>query len=192
MRESIYRIIEESSIKDKDGHKLYKLECKFCGYQKIARKSSMFVAEKCTHRMMLEPKIKNKRLRIIFKLMKGRCYNNTNKSFRFYGAKGIRICDEWLNNPLKFEEWAIENGYRDDLSIDRINSLGNYEPQNCRWISKIQNAKFKSNTNIITVKNISMSGRDWSKFLGRGVNYVNTFIRKNGLEPAIKKIESMI
>jgi len=69
--------------------------------------------------------------------MVGRCHNpNWNNYFTktYYKDKGIIVCDEWRNDFEKFKKWAMENGYRDDLSIDRINSNGNYEPSNCRWI----------------------------------------------------------
>ena len=68
--------------------------------------------------------------------MKARCYNKDNSEYKNYGARGIKICDEWLNNVKKFYDWALENGYKENLSIDRINNDGNYEPNNCRWANK--------------------------------------------------------
>lgn len=71
-----------------------------------------------------------------FYSMKARCYNKDNSEYKNYGARGIKICDEWLNNVKKFYDWALENGYKENLSIDRINNDGNYEPNNCRWANK--------------------------------------------------------
>lgn len=67
--------------------------------------------------------------------MKQRCYNSNNKDYCNYGNRGIKVCDEWLHDYLKFHNWAYDNGYNDGLSLDRINPNGNYEPSNCRWIT---------------------------------------------------------
>lgn len=69
----------------------------------------------------------------VFDGMKQRCNNPNNKNYEKYGGRGIRICTEWLNDPKIFFDWAIKNGYKEGLSIDRINVNGNYEPDNCRW-----------------------------------------------------------
>ena len=76
--------------------------------------------------------------------MEERCYNIKNKSFKNYGGKGIVICDEWLQDFNKFKEWALANGYEDNLTIDRINNNGNYEPSNCRWVTKSFNSGYTS------------------------------------------------
>jgi len=67
-----------------------------------------------------------------------RCNNKKNTRFKYYGGRGIIICDEWLNNFKSFYDWSIKNGYSDDLTIDRINNDGNYEPGNCRWITMLE------------------------------------------------------
>ena len=71
--------------------------------------------------------------------MRNRCYNPHRNSYRYYGAKGVRICDEWRDDYSKFREWALANGYdenapRGQCTIDRINPFGDYEPSNCRWV----------------------------------------------------------
>lgn len=71
--------------------------------------------------------------------MKKRCYNQKCIGYKNYGGKGITICDEWLNDFESFYNWSMENGYSDNLTIDRINSAGNYEPANCRWITRSEN-----------------------------------------------------
>lgn len=73
------------------------------------------------------------RLYKIWCKMKERCYNPKSKSFDNYGGRGIFICDEWCNDFAKFYDWSLSNGYKDDLTIDRINVKLGYFPENCRW-----------------------------------------------------------
>lgn len=65
--------------------------------------------------------------------MKTRCYKETSKMYKNYGARGIIVCQEWLDSYENFYEWSISNGYGNGLSLDRIDDNGNYEPSNCRW-----------------------------------------------------------
>lgn len=73
------------------------------------------------------------RLYGIWSGMKARCYNPNRDEYKWYGAKGVTICEEWKNDFQKFYDWSLANGYNDNLTIDRINPYGDYEPANCRW-----------------------------------------------------------
>lgn len=84
------------------------------------------------------------RLYNIWTHMKGRCYNPNRGDYRYYGGKGITLYGKWKNNFIIFREWALGNGYNDNLCIDRINSDGNYEPDNCQFITQPENTA-KSN-----------------------------------------------
>jgi len=84
----------------------------------------------------------------VWKSMKSRCLRKTDKRYSRYGGRGISICNEWLNNPEAFIEWANGSGYKKGLSIDRKNNDGNYSPDNCRFIIISKNNRNSSNTHL--------------------------------------------
>ena len=81
----------------------------------------------------------NKRLYSIWQNMKQRCHNSNNPKWEYYGGKGIKVCSEWYTDFKAFEKWALNNGYADNLEIDRIDNNGNYESSNCQWLTHSQN-----------------------------------------------------
>lgn len=85
----------------------------------------------------------NTRLYRIWCAMKDRCSRKGAINYKYYGGKGIRVCDEW-SSFQNFREWAIENGYSDNLTIDRIDSSADYRPDNCRWITLQENARISA------------------------------------------------
>jgi len=97
-------------------------------------------AEKAKERMTTHG-ISNTRVYFIYKDMKRRCYSPQRKNYKHYGGRGITICDEWLNSPLEFYNWAMNNGYESHLTIDRIDNDGNYCPENCQWITREDSTK---------------------------------------------------
>ena len=188
-RIGIYDVLYECNRKTNDGHRLYHVKCSICGFETDMAKRYIYEPKICKHVSITGRYIhggtykwNNKRLKTIFEGMKARCYIPTNKSYRWHGAKGIKICDEWLDNPLSFEEWSLANGYNDDLSIDRKNGNKNYCPENCRWITINDNSKYKSTTRKITVNNITHTGKDWGRLLGLSKNRINNYIRKYGID----------
>lgn len=91
------------------------------------------------------------RLARIWINMVRRCHDPKATSFLRYGEKGIYVCDEWLNDFSAFKTWAIESGYRDDLTLDRIDNAKGYEPGNCRWATYIEQANNKTNNVRIVI-----------------------------------------
>ena len=81
------------------------------------------------------------KLYAIWTTMKQRCHNSNTKQYKYYGARGIKVCDEWKNDYMNFYNWAMKNGYREGLTIDRIDVNGNYEPDNCEWVTKSENTR---------------------------------------------------
>ena len=133
------------------------------------------------------------RLYNVWCAMKERCYNPHNKRFKNYGLKGIKVCAEWHDYAV-FREWAKSTGYKevDDykekLTIDRIDPNGNYEPNNCRWITPREQNRNYSKNHFITYKGKTLCITDWEK--ETGINRATILYRvKNGksLEEIFKK-----
>ena len=101
----------------------------------------------------------------IWQHMKSRCSNDNNQAYSHYGGRGITVCTEWTgkNGFVNFYNWAMKNGYSDDLSIDRINVNGNYEPDNCRWANKEVQQNNKTNNVIISYNGESMNLSQWAR-----------------------------
>lgn len=89
--------------------------------------------------------VNNKKIYKRWSHMKSRCERKNDISYKNYGARGIKVCDEW-KDYTNFEKWSLENGYADNLELDRIDNNGNYEPSNCRYVTRTQNARNKRTT----------------------------------------------
>ena len=180
----IYQVMYLCNYRDKYGHRMFHVKCTECGQEFDRKLFEIQSTIKCNHvdrfgtPLDVNFQWKSKRLGDILKGMKNRCYKETEKSYRWYGAKGIRICKEWLESPKAFQDWSYSHGYKDDLTIDRIDEDKDYCPENCRWITMACNAKHKSTTNEIEVDGVSHTGREWSELLSLGINTINKMLRK--------------
>jgi len=95
--------------------------------------------------------------------IKERCYNPNNRSFKDYGFRGIKMCSQWKTSFKKFYNWAIENGYKEGLTIERHNVNGNYTPKNCGWIPKKDQSKNRTNSVRIEYNGDSKTSTEWSE-----------------------------
>lgn len=118
---------------------------------------------------------KKPRTFIIWSGMKARCYDPKATSYKSYGKRGIRVCDEWLgeNGFKNFHEWAMSHGYSDDCQLDRIDSDKNYSPENCQWLIRHENAIKQRKTRFFVINGEKLSIADWCRKLkiGRATAY---------------------
>lgn len=113
--------------------------------------------------------------------MKQRCNNPSSQCWENYGGRGITYCSEWENYNV-FREWAINNGYNDELTLDREDVNGNYDPNNCRWVPvSIQNNNKRTNR-ILEIDGVSHTVGEWAKI--SGINYETLLYRlSRGVHP---------
>ena len=110
------------------------------------------------------------RLYKIYERIKNCTINSNHPQYKDYGNRNIKMCDEWLNDYQAFKKWAYESGYKDNApkgkyTIDRINNNGNYEPNNCRWISYKEQARNRRTTILLEYNNKKQCAKDWSEEL---------------------------
>lgn len=133
---------------------------------------------------------KHSRLSCIYNNMKQRCLNPKTVNYKYYGGRGITVCDEWYTPHSQkgfkaFKEWALSNGYKDGLTIDRIDRNKGYYPENCRWVTvEVQNNN-KGDNHIITYKGKTQNLMQWCKELN--LSYERTASRLDTLNWDVKK-----
>lgn len=112
--------------------------------------------------------------------MRQRCSNKNLSCYKNYGGRGISVCDEWKDSFESFYEWAICNGYKEGLSIERINNNGNYCPDNCKWIKKSAQANNRRRNKHIEYKGETHNLSEWCNILGVSYSLVHNRMNKLG------------
>lgn len=173
--DGVLKIIAFEGLKlTNTGHhvSMYRVKCLHCGQEQILSLSSL---RRNTGTGCWYCRIGRRthgesdtRLYNIWEKIKGRCFNDTDAAYSRYGGRGITMCDEWNgeNGYINFRAWALSNGYKRHLSIDRINNDGNYEPSNCRWADRFTQANNKRNNTIIICDGKSLTLAEWSRETG--------------------------
>lgn len=106
------------------------------------------------------------RLYACYYRIRRRCERKSDPSYNRYGGRGIKMCDEWKNDIMAFITWGIENGYKEGLSIDRIDNDGDYSPDNCRWADAMQQSNNRSTNKLVTYKGETHTVAEWSRIVG--------------------------
>lgn len=115
--------------------------------------------------------------------MKTRCYNPKAGNYKYYGGKGVSVCDEWKDDFKSFYTWAKENGYKKNLTIDRIDTNKDYEPSNCRWITQKEQTNNTSQNVLIEYMGETHTLSEWVDILGLSYKTVYSRIYSYGWEP---------
>lgn len=115
--------------------------------------------------------------------IKQRCYNPNHEGYKYYGARGIKMCDEWKDNSDSFCEWAYANGYKAGMSIERIDTDGNYEPDNCTFIPIEEQPKNRRTTHFITIGDRTLTYSDWCRLFDVDYHTVNRIRSKYNCSP---------
>lgn len=124
------------------------------------------------------------RLYRIWKQMRIRCRVKSNPHYRFYGARGIYVCQEWEDFSV-FRDWALSHGYTDELTIDRINNDGPYSPENCRWTTMQVQVQNTRNCKYYEFNGERLTHNEWARRLGINPATLTERIKRHGLEYAL-------
>lgn len=181
-----WRVIKQAPS-DKRGQAMWVCQCA-CSNNTISvvrgadLRSGKSLSCGCLHNELLSDirsthKKTGTRLYVIWKNMRQRCYNSNHPAYKNYGGRGVSVCQEW-NSFDVFGKWALENGYNDSLSIDRIDCDGDYNPQNCRWADNSVQSNNRRCNHYITIGDDTLSLSEWCKKLGKVYGTVRSRINK--------------
>lgn len=168
-----------------DLHKYYICKCD-CGKEIIVRSTCLRLGQKCCGCENKKTFLKNikkhgmygTRIYRIWNGILSRTKYKSKKEKDCYWGRGIKVCEEWSNDFLSFYNWAMENGYNDNLTIDRIDVNGNYCPENCRWITKKEQANNRRTNKNLTINGETKTISQWSEYFNMSYNAVLVRLKK--------------
>lgn len=183
-------IVNGAELVKRVNSRLWEIRCK-CGESFIAQPSDSqgrctkcgYIANSANRTKHGEAYNKQKkttsRLYNIWLGIRARCNNKNNHKYSDYGGRGISICKEW-DSYEAFKNWAVSNGYADNLSIDRVDVNGNYEPSNCRWITQKEQMRNTRNNHLLTYNGETMTMVEWAERCGIKYHTLKQRINKYG------------
>lgn len=189
-RYGMLTVIEYVGTRGRRHHSYWKRSCD-CGREVIARGSHLISGNikscGCLRSVANKEKssqngLSRSRIYNTYYGMLKRCYLSSNASYDRYGGRGIGVCEEWRSDFKNFYEWAMQNGYGDGKSIDRIDVNGDYCPGNCRWVNAKHQANNRTNTTYITFSGQTRSASEWAEITGIPRVTIKNRIRK-GMSP---------
>lgn len=130
---------------------------------------------------------KNRRLLNMWQTMKQRCENPKREKYEAYGGRGISVCEEW-HDSRKFVEWALSHGYKEGLQLDRIDNDGDYEPDNCRWVSPKENSRNRSNNKKLSLCGITKTIAEWCETIDISEYTLYWWLREYGEKECEKRV----
>lgn len=160
-------VIKQIKAKNKSARWLCKCECgKYTEADSNHLQKGSIKSCGCEQGPKKKHQMCNTRIYKIWEGMKERCYTNNEKTqnYKNYKSRDIKVCDEW-KEFINFYTWAIANGYEDNLTIDRIDNNGNYEPNNCRWVDMKTQCNNRRSNIIIKYNNEEHTLMEWSEIL---------------------------
>lgn len=177
-------------------HNFWLFKCD-CGNEKIIDKHSVTSGHTKSCGCNMVPKefkhLQNTRLFSIWRGMMNRCYLKSKCNYRYYGGRGIKVCDDWNETWhrgfLRFYDWAIKSGYKDGLTLDRIDVNGDYCPENCRWVTwEVQVENRRDNSIKIEYNGEKRNLKEWCRLFGMNYSTIRNRIKTRGLsfEEALK------
>lgn len=176
-------VIERAKENTKHGRARWLCKCE-CGKEIITSGNCLLQghAKSCgcsakDNKSLYKHGLSQTRIHYIWRAMKDRCYNPNNSHYYLYGGRGITICNEWLNDFMSFYNWSMNNGYSENLTIDRIENDKSYSPNNCRWATDIVQSNNKRNNKLFTHNGESKSLAEWCRIFG--IKYTTVQSRLN-------------
>lgn len=160
---------------DSKGYQMWLCECDCKNHTKKLIRASYLVSghtKSCGCQKNIKPNLRhgmcNDRIYNIHQKMISRCYKTNEKSYKHYGGRGIEVCDEWRNSFILFADWARNNGYKDNLTLDRIDVNGDYTPENCRWVDIKTQQNNRRNNHVIPFHGEIHTISEWGEITGIG------------------------